>query len=173
MRIIALLFFLTLLFTSALAQDIESDTLRFHSPKKATLLSAVLPGAGQIYNKKYWKLPIIYGGIGLSVYYLEDNLKTLRIYKKGLQAIQDDDPNTVNTTGLDSSTLSRAIDQRKNWRDLSYIAIGAIYALQIVDANVDAHLFYFDVGEDLSLNVLPYANPSTGTKAGLFLALNF
>ncbi len=173
MRTLLSFAFLITLSSSVLSQDESSDTLNIHSPKKATILSAIVPGAGQIYNKKFWKLPIVYGGIGLSVYYLDDNLKTLNYYKKNLQAIQDDDPNTVNETEFDAGTLNDAIDQRKNWRDLSYIAIGAIYALQIIDANVDAHLFYFDVNEDLSLTVLPYMDPSTGPKGGLYLSLNF
>jgi len=131
-----------------------------------------LPGAGQIYNKKYWKLPIVYGGLGLSIYYLDDNLANIRFFKRNLIAIQDDDPNTINETSFTSSQLSDIIDQYKNWRDLSYVAIGAVYALQILDANVDAHLFYFDVDEDISLNLIPYVD-AANSNAGIYLALKF
>ena len=154
-------------------QAIESDTSLVHSPKKATILSLALPGAGQVYNKKYWKLPIVYGGLGLSIYYLDRNLKDIRYFKKNLIALQDDDPNTLNETGLNATVLNTVIDQRKNWRDLSYIAIGVVYGLQILDANVDAHLFYFDVDRDLSLSILPYMDYTLGNTKGIQLCLNF
>jgi hypothetical protein len=162
-----------LLTFNSIGQSTESDTSRAHSPKKATLLSLAMPGAGQIYNKKYWKLPIVYGGIGLSVYYLDRNLKDIRYFKKNLIAIQDDDPATVNETLFSENALEQIVDQRKNWRDLSYVAIGLVYALQVLDANVDAHLFYFDVDRDLSLYVLPYTDFTSGPTAGLHLGLNF
>jgi hypothetical protein len=164
---------LILLSFNMMAQSAESDTSYFHSPRKATLLSLALPGAGQVYNKKYWKLPIVYGGIGLSIYYLDRNLKDIRYYKKNLIALQDDDPNTVNETGFNGTLLNTIIDQRKNWRDLSYIAIGVVYGLQILDANVDAHLFYFDVDRDLSLSVLPYIDFANRNTTGIQLSLNF
>ena len=166
------IFILIILSTSIIAQSNSTEDSYVHSPKKATLLSVALPGAGQIYNKKYWKLPIIYGGLGLSVYYLNDNLKNIKFYKKNLIAIQDDDPNTVNETEFSDTALNDIIDQYKNWRDLSYIAIGAIYGLQILDANVDAHLFYFDVDEDLGLHVVPYVD-AAGSNAGIYLSMNF
>lgn len=134
----------------------EPGEMLKHSPKKASILSAVLPGAGQVYNKKYWKVPIIYGGFAVAGYYLSDNLKQIRIFKEGFQAANDGNPNTENTTGFSSPQLVDLIDQYKTWRDWSYVAIGIIYILNIVDASVDAHLFYFDVSEDISMNVTPY-----------------
>ncbi|NNC82767.1 MAG: hypothetical protein HKN79_04250 [Flavobacteriales bacterium] len=161
-----------LLSSSVLCQSNSTDSSYLHSPKKATLLSTALPGAGQVYNKKYWKLPIIYGGFALSIYYLNDNLDNIRYFKNNLIAIQDDDPNTVNETSFTSTQLNDIIDQYKNWRDLSYLAIGAIYGLQILDAHVDAHLFYFDVDEDLSMQVMPFVSTSS-PGVGLHLALQF
>jgi len=172
MRSAILLLFITLRLAT-IAQVDERDTLAFHSPRKATLLSLALPGAGQIYNKKYWKVPIVYGALGLSVYYLDRNLKDIRYYKKNLMALQDNDSTTLNSTGFSATLLSSILDQRKNWRDLSYIAIGVVYILQVLDANVDAHLFSFDVDRNLSIFILPYSDPSSGTTAGLHLSLNF
>lgn len=142
-----------------------------HSPKKATLMSVALPGLGQIYNKKYWKVPIIYGGFAVAGWYLSDNLKQIDFYKEAFKAETDGNPDTENGTGFSSSQLEELISQYKTWRDLSYIAIAAIYVLNIIDANVDAHLFYFDVGEDLTMNIQPYVTPSLRPVAGLTLSL--
>lgn len=143
----------------------------FHNPKKATIMSAALPGLGQIYNKKYWKLPIIYGGFAVAGYYLNDNIKQINKYKDAFKAETDGNPDTENDTGYSQSELESLIDQYKQWRDLSYIAIGAIYILNIIDASVDAHLFYFDVSEDISMNVQPYVNPFGNRSAGVTFSL--
>ena len=153
--------------------DTPQDTGYVHSPRKATLLSAVLPGAGQVYNKKYWKLPIIYGGLGTAIYFIDRNNGDIRFLRDQIIAIQDDDPLTVNETSLGVSELQTVLDQRKNWRDWSYVATLLVYTLQILDANVDAHLYYFDVSDDLSLSVLPYMDSSVAPSAGLHLSLHF
>lgn len=142
-----------------------------HNPKKATLMSVALPGLGQIYNKKYWKVPIIYGGFAAAGYYLNDNLKQIRLYTDAFKAETDGDPDTENGTEYNTTQLESLIDQYKQWRDLSYIALGAIYVLNIIDASVDAHLFYFDVSEDISMNIQPYYNPIGQSSAGLVLSL--
>ncbi|MFT6997426.1 MAG: hypothetical protein ACJAQ4_001179 [Cryomorphaceae bacterium] len=144
---------------------------QLHSPKRATIMSAVLPGLGQIYNKKYWKVPIIYGGFAVAGWYLNDNNKQISLYKDAFKAETDNDPETDNVTDFTSTQLEELISQYKTWRDLSYIAIAAIYVLNIIDANVDAHLFYFDVGEDLTLNIQPFVMPSHRPVTGLTLAL--
>ena len=147
------------------------DSAYIHSPKKATIMSAVIPGLGQIYNKKYWKVPIIYGGFAVAGYFLNDNLKNIDKYKNGYIAETDGDPTTFNTTGYNTRQLDLLINQYKQWRDLSYIAFAAIYALNIIDANVDAHLFYFDVSEDISLNIVPYMSPVRSQGLGLSISL--
>ncbi len=151
----------------------EDSLAHLHSPKKATIMSAVLPGLGQIYNKKWWKVPIIYGGFAVAGYFLNDNLNRINLYKDGYIAATDGDSTTFNTTGYSNSQLLQLIDTYKTWRDLSYISIVVIYALNIIDANVDAHLFYFDVSEDISLNIQPYVSPFRGQSAGLTLSLKF
>ncbi len=150
-----------------------------HSPKKATLLSAFLPGAGQIYNKKYWKLPIVYGALGASVYALQENQSQYSLYRQAYLDRVDGDPNTVDpfdpnnpTVGNPSyteSNLLTLIDFYQKNRDLSYIAFAGVWVLQIIDANVDAHLYEFDVSDDLTLSWNPVllvnnyqAIPNTG-----------
>jgi len=147
------------------------ESVYFHSPKKATIMSAILPGLGQIYNKKYWKVPILYGGFATAGYFLNDNLKKIDTYKAAYIAETDGDSNTSNNTGFTATQLDKIIDQYKSWRDLSYIAFVVIYALNIIDANVDAHLFYFDVSEDISLNWAPYLSPNRNQGIGLSLTL--
>lgn len=149
----------------------SEESVYYHSPKKATIMSAILPGLGQAYNKKYWKIPILYGGFAAAGYYLNDNLKNIDKYKKVYIAATDNDPNTVNTTPYNPKQLDQLIDTYKQWRDLSYIAFVVIYALNIIDANVDAHLFYFDVSEDISLNWAPYLSPHRHQGVGLSLTL--
>jgi hypothetical protein len=151
----------------------ESPILRSHSTGKATLFSAVLPGAGQAYNRKYWKVPIVMVGIGTCIYFIQDNSKNYHFYKDNLIAELDDDPTTVNTTDYTSSQLDQIQDLYRRWRDVSWICLGAVYILNIIDANVDAHLFYFDVGDDLSLRIHPNLVRSAGINAGFSLSLNF
>ena len=147
---------------------VESPEVKYHSPRKATLMSVALPGLGQVYNKKWWKVPIIYGGFAVAGYFLKDNLDNIDYYAAAYRAATDFSP----------TQLSDIVNQYKQWRDLSYIAIGAIYILNIVDANVDAHLFHFDVSEDISMHVQPYVSPGRwgpvgmgGGSAGLTLSL--
>jgi hypothetical protein len=167
------LLFLMLLSASAKAQDSTEVILLKHSPRKATIYSAVLPGAGQIYNKKYWKVPIVYAGLGTCVYFIDRNNLKFNQYKDALIAVNDDDPSTVNLTPYSESQLDELQDTYRSWRDLSWIICAGVYVLQIVDANVDAHLFYFDVGEDISLNLQPSLQYTSHVNTGLSLKLNF
>ncbi len=129
-----------------------------HSPKKATTLSAILPGAGQIYNKKYWKVPVIYGAIGASLYFAFDQRNQFREFKSAYLSRVDSDPNTTDNlyTGIysDQNLLSLIEFHRRN-RDLLFVLAGLGYILNVVDAAVDAHLYYFDVSDDLSASFRP------------------
>ena len=138
----------------------RSDTLlakRPHSPKKATILSAVLPGAGQLYNKKWWKVPIIYGGFAGLGYAFVFNQDQYDLYRDAYLLRVDDDPNSIDEfDGVYSdANLIELQDYYRRNRDLSIIGGVLLYVMNIIDANVDAHLFHFDVGEDLSMNVQP------------------
>lgn len=141
-------------------------------------MSTILPGLGQAYNKKYWKLPIIYAGLGGFGYMFVTNNEQYKFYRKNLIAANDDDPDTDNTTIYSSDQLQvQKVAYRKN-RDFAAIGIAVIYILNIIDANVDAHLKTFDVSDDLSLNVAPWHSiyGSAGgykTVTGLSLKLTF
>ncbi len=144
---------------------------KVHSPRKATLYSTVLPGLGQIYNKKYWKLPIIYGGfVGFAIA-INWNNDHYVLYKQAYADITDSDPKTdsyldieaVKYYDMDNSKdviefaekLKEAKDGARRYRDLNIIFTTAFYALNILDASVDAHFFNFDISDDLSMNWVP------------------
>jgi hypothetical protein len=152
--------------------DGETEEI-LHSPKKATIMSAALPGLGQVYNKKYWKVPIVYAGLGTCAYLIDFNNREFQTYKNALIAELDSDTLTVNNTGFSANQLDELQDTYRRWRDLSWICFGAVYLLNIIDANVDAHLFHFDVGDELGMSVLPYFSPSTRINTGVSLYLNF
>lgn len=129
-----------------------------HSPKKATLLSAVLPGAGQIYNKKYWKVPIIYGAFGTCAYFAVQNRQEYLRYRDAYRLETDGDSTTVSEFAnfpITVNGIREWRDRYKQWMELNYILMGLTYVLNILDANVDAHLFYFNVNDDLSLRWQP------------------
>jgi len=152
-----------------------------HSPRKATIYSAVAPGLGQIYNKKYWKAPVVYAGFGVLVYFVIFNTTNYNEFKNGILDFTDTIPGTDSylnliSDKLDPSTFDPVLhpdtynpssavwfeDQLKNGmsyyrrnRDLSYIGMGLWYILNVIDATVDAHLFDYDVSDDLSLHIQP------------------
>lgn len=172
--------------TLILTQDDPVQTASIknsHSPKKATLL-AFIPGAGQAYNHKYWKMPIVYAGFGVTTYFAITNGKDYRLYRDAYDykmGIKTD----VSQQAIDESvkyTEDNLITLRDYYRsnmELSWIVTAAWYILQIIDANVDAHFFYYDVGDDLTLHFEPQFNTINefnlgyGNNIGLTLKLNF
>lgn len=135
--------------------EIETDTLE-NRPNTAALYSAALPGLGQAYNKKYWKIPILYGG-GLVVgYFINYNHQLYKQYRDGLIALIDEDDRTEPfDSRLDQTDYQRAVDYWRRNRDLLMIGTLLLYIVNIVDAHVDAHLELFTVDEDISLNLEP------------------
>ncbi|MEM7105422.1 MAG: DUF5683 domain-containing protein [Bacteroidota bacterium] len=127
------------------------------SPKKAVLLSLGLPGAGQIYNKRYWKLPLVYGALGGMTYLVITNTQELKRYRTAYLFRTDDDPNTVDEfEGQFSDSDIQALRNSAHSNvELSYIGLFIAYTLTGVDAFVDAHLHSFDIGDDLSLDFGP------------------
>ena len=144
--------------------------------KRAMWLALVLPGASQVYNRKYWKLPIIYGGFAGCIYAMTWNNQMYHDYSQAYLDIMDDDPTTESYknflhlgTEINESNLARYQEifrKRKNryrrWRDLSVFASIAVYALSVIDAYVDASLSEFDISEDLSLRVAPVVMGNDG-----------
>lgn len=163
-------------------------------PKRALWLAIVLPGAGQIYNRKYWKLPIIYGGFVGSIYAMRWNNQMYRDYSQAYLDIMDNDPTTQSYNQflhlgmtIDKSNEDRfktlfkkRKDYYRRYRDLSFFVLVGVYALSIIDAYVDASLSEFDISDDLSLRITPavikddlYRNPVKSSGLGVHCALTF
>lgn len=149
-------------------------------PKRAMWLAIVLPGAGQIYNRKYWKLPIFYGGFLGCAYAMRWNNQMYADYAQAYIDIMDDNPNTNSFNQflhLGSQITDQNIDRYKElfrkrkdrfrrWRDLSFFCMIGVYGLSIIDAYVDASLSQFDISDDLSLRIEPGLVNSNGNAVG-------
>ena len=147
------------------------------APAKAAFYSAVLPGLGQIYNKRYWKVPIVYLGIGTSIYFYklnnDDYNRFRNAYKRRLAGYTDDEFWGNGTTPIVSSDrLEDAQKTAKRNKDLSIAVAVAFYLLNIIDANVDAHLRQFNINNDLTLEPLFELNP-IDTKANYSISLKY
>ena len=164
------------------------------NPKRAMWLAIVLPGAGQIYNRKYWKLPIFYGGFVGCLYALSWNAQMYHDYSQAYVDLMDNDPNTQSYndflhlgTTIDESNKAhyqeifrKRKDRYRKWRDLSVFALIGVYALSVIDAYVDASLSEFDISDDLSLRVAPTIindqssrNPVKSSAIGVGCSLSF
>lgn len=136
-----------------------------HPPKKAALLSLV-PGLGQIYNRSYFKLPIIYGGLGGFTFGVIFNGNLYRDYSKALEYRYDGNPDTNDEfPQLDDDDLTNYKNYYRRNRDLCFIGLSTVYILQILDAYVDAHMFYFTVSDKLTLHWHPSATKIANYKA--------
>ena len=162
------------LIVKAEEKEVRIDTSE-HSPRKAVIYAAVLPGLGQIYNKKYWKLPIVYAGFGTFGYFINRNIKYYKDLRQGFLDYPDHNlkyfPNDIT-----SEQIKRGMNIYKRYRDLSFIGVTAFYVLQIVDATVDAYLFDWNVGQDISLRIEPspvYPLNIPGNALGLRACLTF
>ena len=164
------------------------------NPKRAMWLAIVLPGAGQIYNRKYWKLPIFYGGFVGCLYALSWDGQMYHDYSQAYVDLMDNDPNTqsyndflhLGTTINESNKahyqeiFRKRKDRYRKWRDLSVFALIGVYALSVIDAYVDASLSEFDISDDLSLRVAPTIindqssrNPVKSSAIGVGCSLSF
>jgi len=150
---------------------VKSNDIDPLTPAKAAFYSAILPGLGQAYNKKYWKIPIVYGAIGVSLYYYIDSNKSYHqyrdAYKRRLEGFTDDKFNY-----LDDSRLISAQKFYQRNRDLSALFVVGFYVLNIIDANVDAALIQFNVNENLSVRPDLFLNDVT-SKTNVSLTLNY
>lgn len=152
--------------------SIEPKIIKNKSARKASIYSAVLPGLGQAYNKKYWKIPIIYAGIGGFAYMFYSNHINYMYYRKNLLAVTDDDPNTTNEiSGYDQTGLQAEKLRYKKLRDVGIIGFSLVYIFNIVDANVDAHLKTFDVNDNLSFKIKPVFSSTSNNSFGLGLGI--
>lgn len=162
----------------------RKSSLRFFrknypDPRKAVLLATVLPGAGQAYNRKWWKIPIVYAALGGMAWWTYDNASLYSEYSINYKALVDEDPNTNVTKPayqfVDIETLRDSRDRFRKYTEQSYLTLGLLYLLSVTDAYVDAQLYKFDVSDDLSLRLRPTlpAAPHTGMALGIGLQLSF
>ena len=164
-------------------------------PKRALWLALVIPGGGQIYNRKYWKLPLVYGGFIGCMYAMSWNNTMYKDYSQAYIDLMDNDPSTQSynqflhlgmkiTTEADKKRYQDIFRKRKDkyrrWRELSFFVMLGVYALSVIDAYVDAELSVFDISDDLSLRVEPTiinnrssSNPIDASSVGLQCSLNF
>jgi Family of unknown function (DUF5683) len=155
-----------------MAKDtVKSNDIDPLTPAKAAFYSAILPGLGQAYNKKYWKIPIVYGAIGVSLYYYIDSNQKYHqyrdAYKRRLEGFTDDE-----FSYLDEDRLISAQKFYQRNRDLSALFVVGFYVLNIIDANVDAALIQFNVNENLSMRPNIYLNDVT-MKSNVGLTFNY
>jgi hypothetical protein len=159
------------------------DTMRIqtkavgHSPRKAVLFAAVLPGLGQAYNGKYWKIPIVYGaiiGVGYAIAYQNDRLSVFEQAKLAVDRGAENE-NPLIGTRAENVNIDRGLELYNRDRDFMMIIMAGVYALSIADAIVDAHLKEFEVNEDLSFRLKPSISippPILGGQFSIGLALN-
>ena len=187
------------LYVDSIAKGKKTNTPRDWStwrpdPKRALWLALVIPGGGQIYNRKYWKLPLIYGGFMGCIYALSWNNSMYKDYSQAYIDLMDNDPNTQSYNQFlhlgnsinDSNKkqyediFKKRRDKYRRWRDLSFFVMLGVYALSVIDAYVDAELSVFDISKDLSMKVEPTIinngsskNILDGSSVGLQCSLNF
>ncbi|MFY9151410.1 MAG: DUF5683 domain-containing protein [Prolixibacteraceae bacterium] len=178
-RLFRVFILVILLFTtgfSSFCQSTAQDSIKVkgdgneHSPRRATIYSAVLPGLGQIYNRKYWKLPIVYGGFATLGYFINFNNEQYVTFKRAYSDLIDTDPYTTSYLDLKNvnpnflkpdkisaftENLRGAKDYWRRNRDLVVIGTAVFYALNIIDASVDANFFNFNISDDLTINWVP------------------
>lgn len=173
--------------TARVAPLLKTDTLKKrHDPRKATIRSAIIPGWGQIYNKKWWKVPIVYAAIGIPVGTFIYNKNWYRKTSDAAKMLAADPPDTANYRNRvdpqlyvffsnPESSIGALLNYRNEFRrnmDYSVLIALLMWGLNVVDATVDAHLRDFDVSEDISLRIKP-AVLNNGLTPGISLVVSF
>ena len=166
------------------------------NPRRATMLAVTFPGFGQIYNRKYWKIPLVYAGFGGIAYAISYNGSLYNKYMKAYQDFTDDIPETDSYLNIlsfadpedydpvlhpdtyDESAAAwyrermlKQIDYNKKYRDLSYIGIALWYLITVLDANVDASLYNYDISDNLEFALAPVQMPLSGRSMGLNISM--
>ncbi|MDG1038335.1 MAG: DUF5683 domain-containing protein [Polaribacter sp.] len=148
------------------------------SPSKAAFYSAIFPGMGQVYNKKYWKTPIVWGAMGTSIYYYLNNNREFKRYRTAYKLRKNNLIDEFTVDGVEvisEETLERAQDQLRENRDMSLLTTVILYVLQIVEASVNAHLLQFNTDDNLSFKPTFMNEPIyvEAPKVGLTIKYNF
>lgn len=146
----------------------------YPNPRKAMILSLILPGSGQAYNRKWWKIPIVYGALGGVGYWEITQIKEYRILKSSYKALVDENPATTPDARwikYDRVTLKANRDISRKNLERSSLILGLMYLLTVTDAFVDAHMYSFDVSEDLSLQFCPKMQSIAGIGTGFGIGM--
>ena len=144
----------------------------YKDPNKALLYSLLIPGGGQVYNEKVWKVPFIYGGILTSIYFFEFNNRRYKRFIDALDIIRDpNSPEPNPFPNLNQDGIIRNVNFWRRNRDAMFLVFGAIYALGVADAFVDAHLSGFDISDDLTLRLEPSMEPIMANSSSMGIAL--
>ena len=166
----------------------SANRKKTHSPTKATIMSACLPGLGQVYNRKWWKVPIVYAGLGGLGYLVYSNYSEFQSYLHAYEFKTGDLPEGATLTEHEADLANKYADSQLQTykdsyrRDFEFYSILTVawYGLNILDACVDGHLYTYDISDDLSLSVDPYLRPAEPTiiipqyaQVGLSFKLNF
>lgn len=140
----------------------------YKNPKKALLMALAFPGGGQIYNEKVWKVPLIYGGILASIYFLEFNNRRYKQFLVALDIVRTPGSPVANPfPNLNQDGIIRNVNFWRRNRDSMFLVFAGIYALGAVDAFVDAHLSGFDISDDLTFSIEPSVEPLLASNAAL------
>ncbi|PIF32280.1 hypothetical protein CLU81_2803 [Flavobacterium sp. 9] len=158
-----------------LNDSLKSETIDPLRPAKAAFYSAIFPGLGQIYNKKYWKLPLVYGAIGASTYFYIDSKKNYNIYRNEYKSrLLGNTSGSEYLANLNNSQLIAAQKQYQRNRDLSALFIVGFYVLNIIDANIDAALSQFNVSENLAFKpAINFKNENVQSNFGFACVYSF
>ncbi|MEI6899170.1 MAG: DUF5683 domain-containing protein [Bacteroidota bacterium] len=160
-------------------QKVTADSVveKLHSAKKATIMSAILPGLGQFYNKKYWKVPIVYAGFGVLTYFIVTNANYYNTFRGAYIASVNKDSIHYSdlTKKYTAADLLSARDYYRRNLEITCLLTTVWYILNILDATVDAHLFTYNISKDLSMKVEPVFNPVYGSRftSGVKLSFKF
>ncbi|MEQ1799566.1 MAG: DUF5683 domain-containing protein [Lacibacter sp.] len=157
--------------------QIKKDSAKAHSPRKATIRSALIPGWGQAYNKKYWKIPIVYAALGTAAGFFVYNNKEYISSRDAYRNLMDGDDTNNNLidpkfSQVDPEAVRQYRIAVRQYVDYSVLAFLVLWGLNVVDATVDGHLKAFEVSENLSMHINPAYNPVT-KQANVGLVFNF
>ena len=158
-----------------LAETIQRKPINILAPSKAAFYSAVLPGLGQAYNKKYWKIPIVYAALGAGVYFYSTNNKEYNRYRDEYKRrLAGNNANDGEFPGVSDEGLINAQQTLKRNKELSLLITIGLYALNILDANVDAHLLQYNIDDNLALKPhFQYNEMENSSDLGLTLNFKF
>jgi hypothetical protein len=141
----------------------DTSYISHHDPRKAVIYSLILPGLGQIYNRKYWKIPFIYGGAGAFLYYVSYNQMQYRKFRNALFENKATNADAViDGYSYKFSDLDNGRDYFRRYRDISIAGLAGMYLLNVIDAMVDAYFVRYDITDDLSLKLEPAVIQNTG-----------